>query len=1208
KCWGQNTSGQLGDGTIILKTTPVLVSGLSNAVAITAGEYFSCALISDGTAKCWGINIYGQLGDGTTTTSYLPVSVSGLAGAVALTVGQYHTCALLSDGTAKCWGRNNNGQLGNGNTGDSPAPVSVSGLAGAVALTAGQYHTCALLSDGTAKCWGYNANGRLGDGTTSNRTTPVFVSGLAGAVAISAGGSHTCALFSDGTAKCWGYNSDGQIGDGSTSTRYTPVAVSNLTGAVAIIAGYAHTCALISDGSSMCWGWNSYGQIGDASTSTKYTPVLVSGLAGAVAITTGNYHTCALLSDGTAKCWGDNANGRLGDGTTTDSSVPIDVSSYDIGGRFTKAGGLFTIPIPAPTLSDAYFVREYAAIEPTVGDAGEETSDFNAASVSFYTDNNYTTPASSYNLIDGLATIYAKDNAAETIFLAVSNTNDNSVNISGDIVVNPAPISYYTITTTSPYASGLGWMETVTAINVLGGVATDNSSTVITPSSTSATARFYTDNTYTTETTTYTLLNGLVTIYAKDTVSGSVILSVSDENSKVGQSGSIVVDASIPNGVANAPEYSPTLTFEVPYTASDEGGSGVRDVELFYTTQTSAPYTWTKFGETFTSSPVTFTAASEGAHGFRLIAYDNVGSSDEASPPVDSTAPESSTIVDITAPTGNITAPLNNIFAPGLPPQFTVAATDEISGVGSVEFQYKLSSASEYTTVSTATEEPYAANWGEIVLANGSSYDLRAVITDRAGNTYTPDAITVVCDAVAPTGSITAPLNNSYSDSVPPAFSASASDDASGVASVKFQYKLSTAADYTDLNTATSAPYAADWGAVTFTDSSIYNLKIIITDAAGNTYSPDAVTVTCDTVEPTGSISAPLDNGRVNSVTPVFTVSAEDSASGVASVKFQYKLSTSADYIDLNTATEAPYSAAWGAVTLSDNSIYNLIAIITDRAGKSFTVTPITITCDITANPAPSAVHIKAGADNNIDYISNLSKAAVSVDVSFAAAPEAGTVYVELSDGATTVSGTADANTAGTVATVSGIDTLTLADGAITVKAKHTDVAGNETSLVSGTAGMKDTIAANFIISYYTNAACTAAFSGDYLKAGTYYMKIAANKSLSVVPTVTIASEGTVNDVTSGAVTQLSGNDYVYTRTIVPDVLAIGAVAEKVYISATDSAGNVVTDLEVSGGKYTDTTAPAVGISIANDYYTSSDWVAASTINGSWTDVAGLLA
>jgi alpha-tubulin suppressor-like RCC1 family protein len=93
----------------------VAVSGLSGATAIATGEYHSCALIGDGTARCWGYNSSGQLGDGTTTTRTdrsTPVAVSGLSGATAIATGGYHTCALIGDGTARCWGNNSNGQLG----------------------------------------------------------------------------------------------------------------------------------------------------------------------------------------------------------------------------------------------------------------------------------------------------------------------------------------------------------------------------------------------------------------------------------------------------------------------------------------------------------------------------------------------------------------------------------------------------------------------------------------------------------------------------------------------------------------------------------------------------------------------------------------------------------------------------------------------------------------------------------------------------------------------------------------------------------------------------------------------------------------------------------------------------------------------------------------------------------------------------------------
>ena len=78
-----------------------------------------------GTARCWGFNGNGELGDGTTTDSSTPVVVSGLAGAAALTAGNGHTCARLDDGTARCWGLNGYGELGDGTTTNSSTPVTV---------------------------------------------------------------------------------------------------------------------------------------------------------------------------------------------------------------------------------------------------------------------------------------------------------------------------------------------------------------------------------------------------------------------------------------------------------------------------------------------------------------------------------------------------------------------------------------------------------------------------------------------------------------------------------------------------------------------------------------------------------------------------------------------------------------------------------------------------------------------------------------------------------------------------------------------------------------------------------------------------------------------------------------------------------------------------------------------------------------------------
>ena len=336
--WGDNSYGQLGNGTTSNSATPLVVNlpaGVS-PTAIAAGSAHNLVIGSDGKLYVWGDNDNGQLGNGTTTQSTTPLVVNLPAGVspTIIAAGIIHSMAIGSDGKLYTWGNNNYGELGNGTTTQSTTPVVVNLPAGVspTAITGGSAHSMAKGSDGKLYTWGNNNLGQLGNGTTSSTSTPGIINLPAGVspTTITAGTNHNMVIGSDGKLYAWGYNDCGQLGNGTLPQSNSPVAV-NLPAGVfptVIAAGTNHTLAIGNDSKLYAWGNNNVGQLGDGTTIESTSPIVINLLAGVspTAIAAGNDHSLAIGSDGKLYAWGDNSRGQLGNGTNVASNTPLVVN------------------------------------------------------------------------------------------------------------------------------------------------------------------------------------------------------------------------------------------------------------------------------------------------------------------------------------------------------------------------------------------------------------------------------------------------------------------------------------------------------------------------------------------------------------------------------------------------------------------------------------------------------------------------------------------------------------------------------------------------------------------------------------------------------------------------------------------------------------------------------------------------------------------
>ncbi len=352
RAWGSDAWGKLGvNRAIVRETAAPLARPPQKIVSLAASLHHVLALTEEGDVWSWGDNESGQLGDGSRANRPMPGRVPGLPRIRAVSAGNSHSVAMGIDGSVWAWGGlpsgipgNFFGELGTHPGADKALPARVAGLPAIKAITAGRGVTFAVAEDGRLWAWGNNDYGMLGDGTTTSRAAPGVVAGIEGAVAVGAGHMHTLALTADGDVWAWGTNDHGALGDGTYGNRrLQPARVAGIGSVSAIAAAYYHSLALKRDGTVWAWGSNASGLLGDGTFTPRFTPRQTTRLTDVVAISTSFLHSVALRSDGTVFSWGANFGCPQGNCLATASPIPGPNGMQDASG--VAAGAMYTLAV-----------------------------------------------------------------------------------------------------------------------------------------------------------------------------------------------------------------------------------------------------------------------------------------------------------------------------------------------------------------------------------------------------------------------------------------------------------------------------------------------------------------------------------------------------------------------------------------------------------------------------------------------------------------------------------------------------------------------------------------------------------------------------------------------------------------------------------------------------------------------------------------------
>lgn len=283
-------------------------------VGYASGGIFYLKVNPDGTVSSWGgDNSFGQLGDGTTAGHLQPKLIPGLTNVTAVfTGGGASVFALKSDGTVYSWGANSSGQLGLGNQTNQLSPILIPTLTNITTLSVNSAFALAVDSTGAAWSWGLNDYGTLGDGSRTSRSTPARITGLPAIQSVAAGAYHGLALATNGTIYSWGNNTEAELGNGTTTPSLVPIQVSDIKGATQISAGAGYSACLSDNGCIWVWGMTAIGQNYFFFNHYNSKPVSLTSANHFAGLSIGSLRGLAVRSDGTLWSWTGGNPAQLG--------------------------------------------------------------------------------------------------------------------------------------------------------------------------------------------------------------------------------------------------------------------------------------------------------------------------------------------------------------------------------------------------------------------------------------------------------------------------------------------------------------------------------------------------------------------------------------------------------------------------------------------------------------------------------------------------------------------------------------------------------------------------------------------------------------------------------------------------------------------------------------------------------------------------------